>query len=106
MADHYDRAERAAELKLRNTVLQPVENGWCPAHAFEVPVDQDGEGGDAPCESSSADETSYTSSGRIGELRDNDIADWSTLSPTHVGDSQQSIISQPRKVRKGQKLEF
>ena len=81
MADRYDRAECATELNLRNTVLQRVESCWRTARAFGIPADRASDGGDSQCESSSAGETSETSSGRIGEQRDNDIADFSTVPP-------------------------
>ena len=48
MPDRYDRAYCATELRLRNSVLQRVADGWCPAHAFEVPNDPEEKGGRYP----------------------------------------------------------
>ena len=82
MPDHYDRAYCAAELRLRDSVLARVADGWAPARAFEIPKTTNEP--EAPLESSSADETSETPSGCLGERRRGNISDLAdvVLTPT------------------------
>ena len=73
MPNLYDRAECETELRLRNTVIERIHEGWRPAHAFEI-----AKSGAAKEElaSSSSGETSVTSTAStIQRKRNENIAD-------------------------------
>ena len=44
MPNVYDRAFCVTELRLRNNILQKIQNGWVPTQSFEVPMEIDDSG--------------------------------------------------------------
>ena len=80
MPDTYDRAVCAVELRLRNSILNRVDDGWQPADSFEVPDDGARKGEEL--QSSSSDSTPQSPTASFIAREKENIADLGRDDPT------------------------